>query len=88
MARHRGALRPAFPIAQADDPDAGRRAASVRGLFQYDAGDVLARPPAFRPNLEQPELAAVQRERMHRDQGFVRFRLRLRHLADRNRLRA
>jgi len=85
-ARHRGALGPAFPIAQRDDPRAGGGAGAVGRLFQHHAGDVLAGAPARGPHLEQAQLAAVERKRAHRDQRLVRARFRLRHLADRDRL--
>ncbi len=86
MARHRGALGPAGLIDERDDPGARGEAAAVGGGASHHPGDVLAGTPALRPDLEQPEFAAVQREGMHRDQRLVRAQFGFRHLADRDRL--
>ena len=84
--RHRGALGPALPVAQRDDPRAGGRAAAVRGGAQHHPGDVLAGAPTFRPHLEQAQFAAVEREGMDRNERLIRPQLGLGDLADRDRL--
>ena len=77
MARHRDALRPAELIGQRDDTRTGRRSAAVLRLLQHDTGNILAGNPSLAIVADRAQLAAVERERMNRDERFVALRLRL-----------
>ena len=81
MRGHRDALRPTEFVGQHDDARAGRGATAILGLLQHDAGNVLPRHPAFAIVADRTQLAAIERERMDRDQRFVTLRLRFGNLA-------
>src|SRR5215471_6009909 len=88
VGRHRGALCPAGVVGECHDTRAGSGTGTAGGRLNHDPADVLARPPAVRPDLKQPQLAAVEREGAHLDDRLVRRRLRFGYFVDRDRRRA
>jgi hypothetical protein len=65
---------------QRDNACASRRTAPVRRLPQHNGADVLAGYPALLVITERPQLAAIERKRLHRDQRFMQACCWLRHL--------
>jgi hypothetical protein len=87
VARHGGTLGPAGFVAKRDNARPGRRTAAVGRGLEHDAGDILAGTPALGPHLKEPQFAAIEREGAHRNERLIRTQFRLRHLADRGRVR-
>jgi hypothetical protein len=69
-----GAFGPAVFIHQRDDACPRRRTPAVRCLPQHNAADVPAGYPALLVVAERPQLAAIERKRLYRDQRFVQTR--------------
>ena len=80
LSRHRGAFGPAEFIHQRDNACARRRTAAIRRLPQYNAADVLAGYPALLVVAERPQLTAIERKRLYRNQRLVQTRRWLRRL--------
>ena len=70
--RHGDPLRPGPAVADPDDPGARSRAVFDIGL--QDPGKVPAGPPTIGGGAEHPHLAAIERERAHRNQHLARRR--------------
>jgi hypothetical protein len=69
--RDRDPFGPACLIDQPNNAASDRWSTTVGGGRNYGAGDVLARPPARRAHRQQTQLAAVDRNGAHGNDGFV-----------------
>jgi predicted metal-dependent hydrolase len=87
MSSHRDALRPTEFVGQSDDARTARRTAAILRLLYHNAGHILARDPALPVVADRAQLAAIQRERMNRNQRLVALWLRFRQFPQLNRHR-